>query len=102
MNFRTTRAAALLFTSLALPVFTRADLIVGLPPAANSISFADGGISNCSPVGTTGTDAGFSITTDGGACIPYTGGWSFVDNGLWFTLPALIDTTGATTITINL
>jgi len=96
------RGASLVFASLLLSVSAHADLIVGLPPAPNSISFTDGGISNCSAAGTTGTDAGFSITTDGAACLPYTGGLSFVDNGQWFSLPALIDTSGTTTLTIKL
>jgi hypothetical protein len=42
------------------------------------------------------------VTSNGAACLPFTGGWNFGDNGQWFTLPALTDNSGTTTITINL
>jgi hypothetical protein len=102
MSFTRLQVAIFVAAALTLPVGARADLIVGILPGANSISFADGGLSNCSAGATTGTDAGFSISTDGAACLPFSGPWAFADNGQWYGLPALGDYSGTSTVTIDL
>jgi hypothetical protein len=101
-NRFTYRALFLLGASCALSLSAQADLIFGIPSNPDAVSFGDGGVSNCSSGPTTTTDGGFNISTDGAACFPYSQGWSFLDNGQWLSLPALVDDSGTTTITIDL
>jgi hypothetical protein len=99
---KTMRILICLTAVLTFAACAHATLIVGNVEDPDSVSFAAGGANNCSTGPTTAIDAGFSISTDGPACFPYSAGWSFLDNGQWFSLPALADNSGHTTVTINL
>ena len=95
------RILTLLVVASALPFAASADLINGVILGPHTISFGDGGISDCSAGPATTTDGGFSVSTNGAACFPVYG-WDFADNGIWDTLPALADNSGTTTITVDL
>ncbi len=101
INSTSSRVWILLTASLAISVCAHASLIVGDLFSGTVTSFGDGN-SNCSTGPTTEIDSGFSISTNGAACFSYTAGWSFASNGTWFSLPALSDDSGSTTLTINL
>ena len=94
------RIPVLLATTILLPFFASASLISVAPQNATQIVFDGGGTCNQQPQ--TATDAGFTITTDGAACFPYSQFISFDDNGIWDHKPGIHDDSGFTTLTINL
>jgi hypothetical protein len=99
------RLPALLFLAVALPAAASADLIVSLsslPVGIVPIEFDGGSSVNCSSGPKSVIDAGFGISSDGPACMPYSGNVYLEDNGLWENKPSIGDVSGATTITIDL
>ncbi len=71
-------------------------------PAA-TVTFDSGvGYSGCTSGPHAAIDAGLSISSDGDSCFPYSGNWTFGDNGEWDSLSLIGDGSGNTTLTINL
>ncbi len=95
---------ALAFLAVAsLPLVAPAAVIFEQPVPATTVTFDPGvGSSGCTSGPQTAIDAGLSISSDGDSCFPYSGAWTFGDNGEWGSLSLIGDGSGNTTLTINL
>jgi hypothetical protein len=99
------RFPVLLFLAALVPAAVSAQLVVdlnGFPAGATTTEFDGGGIANCSTGPKSIIDAGFSISSDGAACMPFSGLLNLGDSGIWQNTNLIADASGFTTITIDL
>ncbi len=87
------------FGCMSFALSLSAGLITSAPVGGATTTFPGGDF--CSAAASTGTVAGFSLTSTGSACYNYSEGFGFGSNGFW-DISIVGDDSGVTKITIDL